>query len=323
MNAKIVLRALPLALCLLSPAVHAQTYPAKPIRIVVPYTAGGSVDILARLVGQKFTETWGRATIVDNRPGGSSNIGAELVAKSPPDGYTLLAATSTALAVNPSLFPKLGFDPQRDFAPITLATYIPSILVVHPSLPVKTVKELIALAQSRPNQLNYASAGSGTPGHLGMELFKTLTRTQVTHVPYKGGAPAVADTVAGQVMMDLAVTPDALPFVQAGRLRALGVSTLKRSPIVPDVPTIAEAGVPRFEVIGWYGFLAPAGTPREIVTRLNQEIVRALKERDVRERLVGLGFEVAGNTPEEFAAWMKSERTKWAKVIQDSGAKPE
>lgn len=328
----IVLRPLVLALLtVLAWSAHAQTtsqgagqgYPTKPIRIVVPYTAGGSVDILARTVGQKFTETWGRPTVVDNRPGGSSNIGAEHVAKSPPDGYTLLAATSTALAVNPSLFPKLGFDPQRDFAPLTLATYIPSILVVHPSLPVKTVKELIALTASRPNQLSYASAGSGTPGHLGMELFKTLTRTQIVHVPYKGGAPAVADTVGGQVMIDLAVVPDALPFVKAGRLRALGVSTLKRSLIVPEIPTIAEAGVPGYEVIGWYGFLAPAGTPREIVTKLNQEIVRTIHLADIKERLVGLGFEVAGNTPEEFAAWMKSERTKWAKVIQDSGAKPE
>ena len=320
----IVLRAVTLAVSVLFPwTAQSQSYPTKPIRIVVPYTAGGSVDILARTVGQKFTETWGRPTVVDNRPGGSSNIGAEFVAKSAPDGYTLLAATSTALAVNPSLFPKLGFDPQRDFAPLTLATYIPSILVVHPSLPVKTVKELITLTASRPNQLNYASAGSGTPGHLGMELFKTLTRTQIVHVPYKGGAPAVADTVGGQVMIDLAVVPDALPFVKAGRLRALGVSTLKRSLIVPQIPTIAEAGVPGYEVIGWYGFLAPAGTPRDIVTKLNQEIVRTLHLPDIKERLVGLGFEVAGNSPEEFAAWMKSERTKWAKVIQDSGAKPE
>ena len=320
----IVLRAVTLAVSVLFPwTAQSQSYPTKPIRIVVPYTAGGSVDILARTVGQKFTETWGRPTVVDNRPGGSSNIGAEFVAKSAPDGYTLLAATSTALAVNPSLFPKLGFDPQRDFAPLTLATYIPSILVVHPSLPTKTVKELISLAASQPNRLNYASAGSGTPGHLGMELFKTLTRTQIVHVPYKGGAPAVADTVGGQVMIDLAVVPDALPFVKAGRLRALGVSTLKRSLIVPQIPTIAEAGVPGYEVIGWYGFLAPAGTPRDIVTKLNQEIVRTLHLPDIKERLVGLGFEVAGNSPEEFAAWMKSERTKWAKVIQDSGAKPE
>jgi tripartite-type tricarboxylate transporter receptor subunit TctC len=301
----------------------AQSYPAKPIRIVVPFPAGGSVDILARTIGQKFTEAWGHPTIIENRAGGSSNIGSEFVAKSAPDGYTLLAATSTALAVNPSLFPKLGFDPQRDFAPITLATYIPSILVVHPSLPAKNVTELIALAKARANQLNYASAGSGTPGHLGMELFKTLTGTQIIHVPYKGGAPAVADTVGGQVMMDLAVVPDSLPFVKGGRLRALGVSTFKRSSIVPEIPTIAESGVPGYEVIGWYGFLAPAGTPRDIVTKLHDEIVRALHLPDIKERLVGLGFEVAGDTPEQFGNWMKTERVKWAKVIRDSGAKAE
>ncbi len=319
-----VLRAITLALAFgVSSTAGAQAYPTKPIRIVVPYSAGGSVDVLARIIGQKFTETWGRPTVVENRPGASSNIGAEFVAKSAPDGYTLLAATSTALAVNPSLFPKLGFDPQRDFAPLSLATYIPSILVVHPSLPARSVKQLIALAAASPGELSYASAGSGTPGHLGMELFKTLTRTRIVHVPYKGGAPAVADTVGGQVMMDLAVVPDALSFVKASRLRALGVSTLKRSAIVPEIPTIAESGVPGYEVIGWYGFLAPAGTPRDIVTKLNQEIVRTLQLRDIKERLVGQGFEVAGNTPEEFASWMKSERVKWAKVIQDSGAKPD
>ncbi len=299
----------------------AQSYPAKPIRIVVPYPAGGSVDILARLIGHKFTESWGRAVVVENRAGGSSNIGSDFVAKSPPDGYTLLVATSTALAVNPSLFSTLPFDPQRDFAPITLATLLPSILVVHPSFRAKNVQELIALARTHPGQLNYASAGSGTPGHLGMELFKTLTHTQIVHVPYKGGAPAVADTVGGQVMMDLAVVPDALPFVKEGRLRALGISTLKRSSVAPEIPPIAESGVPGYEVIGWYGFLAPAGTPREIVTKLHDEIVRDLHLPDVNDRLVGLGFEVAGDTPEHFAEWMKSERVKWAKVIRESGAR--
>jgi len=304
-----------------SASATAQSYPSKPIRVVVPYPAGGSVDILARLVGQKFTESWGRPVVVENRAGGSSNIGTDFVAKSPPDGYTLLVATSTALAVNPSLFSRLPFDPQRDFAPITLATYLPSILVVHPSFPAKNVKELIALARARPSALNYASAGSGTPGHLGMELFKTLTRTQIVHVPYKGGAPAVADTVGGQVMMDLAVVPDALPFVKERRLRALGVSTLKRSSVASEIPTIAESGVPGYEVIGWYGYLAPAGTPRDIVAKLHDEVVRALQLPDVRERLVGLGFEVAGNTPEQFADWMKAERVKWAEVIKASGAR--
>lgn len=258
-----------MALPLVSAAAWAQTspaYPAKPIRLIVPFTAGGPTDILARIIGQKLNETFGPQVIVDNRPGANGNIGTELVAKSPPDGYTLLLASAGILTVNPSLRSRLPFDVTRDLAPVTLATSITNVLVVHPALPVKSVKDFIRLAQSRPGQLSYASAGTGSASHLAMELFKSTARVDILHVPYKGATPGITDLMGGHVQVMLIGLPGALPPVKAGRLKALAVSSLRRSPAAPELPTIAESGLPGFEVINWLGVLAPAGTPRDIIT---------------------------------------------------------
>ena len=304
-------------------AAHAQTYPTKPVRMVLPFPPGGTTDILGRIAAQKLTEAMGQQVIPDNRPGASGNIGTEQVAKAAPDGYTLITAPGSTLTIHPSLYAKLGFDPLKDFAPVTILAAVPNLLVVHPSLPVRTVKELIALAKARPDQLNYASTGAGQSTHLSMELFKSMAGVKITHVPYKGSAPAVTDLMGGHVSLMFDNMPSALPHAKAGKLRGIAVSTLKRSTVTPELPTVAESGLPGFEVNVWFGVLAPAGTPREVVERLNRILVKALQSNDVRERLSSQGAEPIGNTPEQFTAQMKSDLVKWAKVVKAADIKIE
>ena len=301
--------------------VEAQTYPTKPIRIVIPFPPGGTTDILGRIAAQKLSEALGQQVVADNRPGAAGNIGAEQVAKAAPDGYTLITLPGSTLTIHPSLYAKLPFDPLKDFAPITILAAVPNALVVHPSLPVRNVKDLIAFAKSRPGQLNYASTGAGQSTHLSMELFKTMAGVKITHVPYKGSAPAVADLLGGHVPMMFDNMPSALPHVKAGKLRAIAVSTLKRSPVAPDIPTVAESGLPGFEVSVWFSVMAPANTSKEIVDRLHRVLVKALQSADVRERLATQGAEPIGNTPEQFTDQMKRDIVKWAKVVRDANIK--
>ena len=302
-------------------AAHAQDYPAKPVRWVVPFPAGGPLDIVARVIGVRLSETWGQPVIVDNRPGAGGNIGAEVVAKSAPDGYTIVMGALSTHAVNVSLFRKLPYDPVRDFAPVTLISEVPNVLVVNPAVPAKTVAEFVAYARANPGKLNFASGSTGSAGHLAGELFKTRARVDMTHVPYKGAAPAVTDLLAGQVQLMFDNLASALPNIRAGRLRALAVTTKKRSAFVPELPTIAESGLPGFDVSTWFGVMAPAATPRPIVNRLHDGIVRALAQPDVKERLAAMGAEPVGDTPEQFGAFVKSEIAKYAKVVKDSGAR--
>jgi len=312
--------AVPAAALLLAgaPDVFAQQYPSKPIRLVVGFAAGGPSDVAARTIGQKLTEKWGQQVIVDIRPGAGGNIATEIVAKAPPDGYTLLEP-AFAHAVNPSLYGKLPFDAVKDFAPILLFASIANVLVVHPSIPAHSVKELIAFAKAHPGQLTCGSAGNGTASHLALELLNLMGGVKITHIPYKGLAPAHTELMGGQLSMMFDGIVTGLPAVKAGRLRALGVTTLKRWQGAPDIPTMNEAGLAGFEVNSWYGLLAPAGTPREIVLRLNSEIARALREPDARERLYSIGAEPMDNTPEEFAAYINAEMAKWAKVVKTAG----
>jgi tripartite-type tricarboxylate transporter receptor subunit TctC len=286
--------------------------------MILPFPPGGTTDILGRVAAQKLTEALGQQVVPDNRPGAAGNIGTEFVAKAPPDGYTLLTAPGSTLTIHPALYPKLPFDPLKDFAPVTILGVVPNALVVHPSLPVRNVKELVALAKRTPGQLNYASTGAGQSTHLSMELFKTMAAVKITHVPYKGSAPAVTDLLGGHVSLMFDNMPSALPHVKAGKLRALAVSTLKRSAVAPEIPTVAESGLPGFEVSVWFAVLAPAGTPKAITDRLNQALVKALKSPDVRERLSSQGAEPIGNTAEQFTAVMKRDLVKWAKVVKDA-----
>ena len=315
---------LALAQTLACEGAGAQSYPSKPIRLVVPYPPGGPLDIMARAIGQKLTEAWSQPVVVDNRAGAGGNIGADLVAKSPADGYTLLMGAVATHAINPTLYGKVPYDPVKDFAPVALVAQVPNILVVNPALPVKSVKELIELARARPGYLNFGSGSTGSTGHLAGELFKTMAGVQMVHIPYKGGAPAMADLLAGQVQLMFDNLANALPNVRAGRLRALAVTTLARSPAMPDLPTIAESGLPEFDLTTGFGLMVPAGTPADIVAKLNAETVRALNAKDMRERLEKMGAEPpANNTPEHFAAFIRAEAAKYAKVIKDSGAKVE
>ena len=301
-----------------APAALAQTYPTKTVRMIVAFPPGGTTDILARATAQKLTEAFGQQVVIDNRPGAGGNIGTELVARSPADGYTLLASPGSTLTSNPAVYAKVPFDTVRDFAPVTIIAEVPNVLIVHPSLPVKTVKELIALAKSRPGQLAYASTGAGQSTHLSAELFKQMARVDMIHVPYKGSAPALTDMVAGQVTVMFDNMPSCLPFVKAGRLKAIAVTSTKRSPTTPELPTVAEAALPGFDVTVWFSVLAPANTPRDIVARLNAEIVKALKAPDMRERLSQQGAEPVGNTPEEFAGVIKRDLAKWSKLVTDA-----
>ena len=308
-----------LAACamVLTAGAAAQTWPARPIRMIVPFAAGGGTDIQARLFSVKLQPALG-TVIVDNRPGGGGNIGAELVAKAPPDGYTVLFQ-SASLAVNQTLYRKLNYSAVRDLAPVLLVSSTPLVLVVHPSVPAKSVKDLVALAKANPGKLNYASTSSGTTSHLSGELFKTMTGTRITHIPYKGSGPAVAALMAGEIDMLFSPMPPTVPLVKAGRIRALAVTTLKRSPVMPDVPTMNDT-LKGFESDNWYGMFFPAGTPREIINRFHAEMSKVLKDADVRALMAKEGAEPLGSSPEEFGAYFKKEVEKYAKVIKAAGA---
>lgn len=303
-------------------AAFAQTdYPSRPVRIVVPSSPGGGTDILTRLLTPRFSERLGQPVVVDNRPGAGSIIGNEIVAKAPPDGYTLLMGIST-LAILPSMHKKLSYDALRDLAPITQAISAPNILVVHPSLPVKSVKELIAFAHKRPGELNFASAGLGSNPHLSMELFLSMAQIKMVHIAYKGLGPAVVDLLAGHVVVATATMLTGLPHVRSGRLRGLGVTGASRSSVLPDLPTVAEAGLPGYEVAQWYGLFAPARTPGEIIAKLHAATAGVLQTPAIREKFAADGADAVGNTPDEFARLLRSETGKWAKVVRGAGIEP-
>jgi len=313
--------ALALAGAFVVQGVQAQNYPQRPIRIIVAYTPAGTTDILARAVGQKMTETWGQPVIVDNRPGANGNIGTEITANATPDGYTIVMATAATHSINNTLYPKLKWDAVKNFDPISLVARVPNILVVNNSLPVKSVSELIAYGKANPGKLNHGSPGLGSTGHLSAELFKTASGLQMTHVPYKGSAPTLADLVAGQIQVVIDNMPPYLPQVQAGKIRGLAVTTATRSSAAPNLPTIAESGVKGYEAGSWFGLAAPKGVPAAIITKLSAETDRILKLPDVKERLLGLGAEPVGGKPEDFAAFIRSEQAKWRKVITQAGIK--
>lgn len=300
-----------------------QAWPAKPVRILIGFSPGGPSDILTRQLGAKLSESLGQPFVYDNRPGAGGQIAAELAVKSPPDGHTLLMGNNSILAANVTLYKDSGIDPLRDFTPIVMVAAQPNILVVHPSLPVKTVKELIVLAKARPGQLIYASSGNGAAAHLAAELFQSMTGTRMVHVPYKGAAPALFDVLAGQCQVMFATSLSVMPYIRSSKLRPLAVTTDKRTASLPDLPTVAQAGVPGFEASTWHGVVAPANLPQPIVERLNAEINRILKQPDINDRLTQQGADVLGGTPQQMTAQIKIEIPKWAKVIRDSGARPD
>ena len=302
---------------------RADGFPEKPPHFIVGFTPGGPSDIIARALGQKLSELWKQPVVIDNRPGAGGNVAAELAARSAPDGYTWLLGNNSILATNQSLYRKLAYDPVADFAPVALVAVQPNILVVNPGVPATSVKELIALARVKPGELNYASSGSGAAAHLAAELFKTMAGVDMVHVPYKGAQPALTDVMAGRAQLMFATSASVLPYVKAGRLRALAVTTSRRSGVVPELPTVSEAGVPGFEAITWHGVVVPRGTPEPLVERLNADIGKALAARDLRERLESLGAELAAGTPQDFADYIAREIPKWAKVVKDSGARAE
>ena len=328
----IIMRVLLSLLCVLSAqATTAQTastgsgqaYPAKSVRMVVPFAAGaGSNDIMARLIAQKLTDALHQQFVVDNRPGASGIIGTDIVAKAQPDGYTVLMMSLT-FTVNPSLFAKLPYDTVKDLTPVTMVASAPLMLVVHPSVPAKSVQEFIAYAKANPGKLNFGSGGPGTTPHLAGEMLKTMAGLQMTHIPYKGGAPALADLVGGQIQFMCENIPGTLPFAKAGKLRALAVTDLKRSPLLPELPTLDESGLKGYQIVGWNGMFVPAGTPQAIVAKLQAEVGRALALADVKERLAVMGADGVGDTPQHFAIFIRSEIPKWAKVVRDAGMKVE
>jgi tripartite-type tricarboxylate transporter receptor subunit TctC len=312
LRAMVILAALPLA------AVQAHAaYPDKPIRLVVPYTPGGVTDLLARAVAKALSERVKQSVIVDNRAGAGGNIGAEVVAKSPADGYTLLMGSAATQAINASLYKRLPYDHIKDFAPITLVAEVPNILVVNPLIPARNVSELIAYGKANPDKLSFGSSGTGGTIHLSGELFKSMAGVKMLHVPYKGSAPAVSDLLAGQInlMFDSSVAP----YVKSGKLRALAVTSAKRSPVLPDVPTMAQAGLPGYEATAWFGILAPAGTPPSIVDKLNKNLVAILRDAEMRKWMQSQGADAIGDTPSEFAAYIKTETAKWARVVKEAG----
>ncbi|HEX4329518.1 MAG TPA: tripartite tricarboxylate transporter substrate binding protein [Burkholderiales bacterium] len=313
-----------LALALLtSGAACAQAYPSRPIRLIAPFSAGaGVVDIMARLLSQRLGSALGQPIVIENRPGAGGISGTEYAAQTAPDGYTLLI-TNVSLVVSTYLYTKLPFDANRDFVPISMINSAPLMLVVHPSVPAKTARELITYARAHPGELNYGSGGVGSTPHLCVELFKSLAGIEATHVPYKGGAPALADLVGGQLSFMIENMPGTMPFVKSGKLRALAITSPQRSPLAPDLPTLAEAGVPGYEVVGWNGLFAVKGTPPEVITRVNTEMAKILRAPEVRQQMAVLGAEPIGNTPEEFAAFLKAENARWGKIIREKGIRSE
>ena len=314
---------------LVLPAAHAQpastgsgqAWPAKPLRFISPFAPGGGADITSRVIAQKLTDALGHQVLVDNRGGAGGMIGVDMGAKAPPDGYTLVLGTIGPIAINPSLYSKMPYDPIRDLVPVTLAADALNVLVVHPALPVKSVKELVALGRARPNQLNYGSSGPGATDHLAGELFNMMTGTKMVHVPYKGGAPAMLDLMAGNVQIIFSTVSTAIGQIKSGRVRALAMTGTKRFVLMPELPTIAQAGVAGFAVNNWYGVFVPAGTPKEIVARLNGEIVKVLNMADAKQRLLESGIETTPSTQEQFVAYILAETKKWAKVVKDAGVK--
>ena len=303
--------------------VQAQNWPTKPLRFISPFAPGGGTDITSRVIAQKLAESLGQQVLVDNRGGAGGMIGVDIGAKAPPDGYTMVLGTIGPIAINPSLYSKMPYDPVKDLIPVTLAADALNVLVVHPALPVKNVKELVALGKARPNQLNYGSSGPGATDHLAGELFNMLTGTKMVHVPYKGGAPAMLDLMAGNVQIIFSTVSTAIGQIKGGKIRALGMTGNKRFVLMPELPTIVEAGVPGFAVNNWYGVFVPTGTPKEIVARLNTEIVKVLNLADAKQRLLESGIEATPSTPDQFATYIQSETKKWAKVVKDANVKVE
>jgi len=305
-----------------APLAQAQPFPSRPVRVIIPFPSGGSVDDVMRIVGARMTEMTGQNVIIDSRPGASGNVGTDLAAHAAPDGYTVLA-TTLPLVVNPSLFTKLNYDVTRDFAPVTLLAAAPFVLVVHPSLPVDSVKEFIAYVRVRPGELNYASAGSGTNLHVAAELFKNMAKLNIVHVPYKGGGPALAALLGGETHLSFIGVLAVVQHVKSGRLRALGVTAAKRFPVLAEIPTIAESGLPGYEFTSWYGVLAPQATPADRVVALNGHFRNALRAPDMGERFARVGADVIASTPEEFGKYLRVELVKWAKVVKEAGLKAE
>jgi tripartite-type tricarboxylate transporter receptor subunit TctC len=300
--------------------VGAQAYPVKTVRIIVPFPPGGATDILGRYLGLRLGEIFGQQFIVDNRGGANGTLGLDIAAKTAPDGYALVIGQTGNLTISPGL-QKLAYDPVRDFSPLTLLVDSPHVVAVHPSLPVRSLKDLVALARAKPGQLSYASSGNGSPGHLGVELFKKMAKIDIVHIPYKGAAPGFTDLVAGHVQVYFTSSLSTQQFIKSGRVRVLAVGSVKRSPSLPDLPTIAESGYPGFEVTSWWGALGPAGMPREIVTRLNSEIVKIMATPDARERMAALGADIVTGTPEQFADYIKVETAKWGQLIRETGTR--
>jgi tripartite-type tricarboxylate transporter receptor subunit TctC len=308
-----------IALALIAPFATGQPYPNRPVRLVVGFPAGGNVDIPARIVAAKLAEIWGTAVVIDNRAGAGGNIGSEFVARAAADGYTLLVCNAASHGINPSFYRNIGFDAVRDFAAISSIGSTANILLVHPSMPVATVRAFVAYAKANPGKINMASAGVGTSQHMALELFKSMTGAQLVHVPYKGGHPALMDLLGGQVPGMFAAVPTSQPVIKAGKVRALGVTSPKRSPKLPEVPTIAESGVPGYAVTSWYGLCAPAAVPKQILAKVHDDLLKALAMSDTRERLAEQGIDVGGSGADEFAEFIKSEVAKWARVIKEAG----
>ena len=304
-------------------SVAAQAYPSKPVRIIVPFPPSGAADLLTRALGKKLSDTWGQPVVADNRPGAGGNIGAEATAKSAPDGYTLLMGAVTTHAVSMSLYAKLGYDLEKDLAPVSLVANVPHILVAHPSVPGKTLGELVVWLRLQDGKVSFASQGNGTLSHLELELMKSMGQFKVNHIPYKGSAPAMLDLLAGTVVLFFDSIPSALPQVRSGKLRGIAVASSRRSPVLPELPTLSEAGLPGFVADSWFGIMAPAGTPRDVVAKLNADIVRALDSPEVKDIITKQGGEVLGSSPEGMAAQIRGDREKWGKVVRESGARAE